>query len=318
MAYLPLKGEKVVIYARVSTDEDGIREQNPEIQINFCRELCEREGAIIIGEYRDKYTGTELARPGFKQLIGAIILEHPRALIVRDQSRLTRDNALSQITEITKSAGTAIVYAMTPDVDPNTLAGRVMDSFNGVMNQEFIFKLRAETVQGMKDAKEHGTHLGRPATFAIREDIENMPLGKIRTEVRVTPKGKTLMPTKILSEAVLYNYARHGHSVRFLAKMEGIPPSVVFSYLRGTKEPSIPGNPNSIIPERLSRYIALREECLTRRSPVPEDYEPECSERGIVDSSEFSPSDCADRGVCGKGDESAEFVCEKDVPKDVQ
>ncbi len=281
MAYFDVNGVTAVIYARVSTDD---KDQRPEVQVDLCTDWCTKNGVNVIGVYTDKVTGTSLERPGFEQMLGKINTAKPGLLVVRDQSRLTRDMKLEEIKGMLAYAGTKIIYVVTPDIDPDSFVGQLSDSINGAINKQFIKDLSSRTSNGMEKSRELGIHIGTPARFAIFEDIRRMPKGKVRLEDFVDSKGKIHKATKVISENLLFLYAKQGRSLRYLAKTEGISHTTLQRYLKGTTEPSIPGDPDSIIPERYSEYLRVmnggewpkRETAVSDENPVSE-----CSERGV-------------------------------------
>jgi len=297
MAYFDVEGKTAVIYARVSTDEDGFREQRPEVQVNLCKEWCEKHKVNVIGIYTDKHTGKELERPGFEAMMGKIMTAKPGILIVRDQSRLTRDRKLEDIKQMLKFANTQILYVNTPDVDPESTAGQMTDAVNGVINKEFLVKLSSETKGGMEESRENGIHIGRPARFAIREDFDRMPKGKI-VEDHIDSEGNIIKGTKVISETLLFEYAKQGRTLGYVAKMEGVKKSTLLRYIHGTTKPAIPGNPDSIIPNRYDEYVALFEKA-------------DRTKRGASDFEENPDSECSKRGVSQKGIDSPENPSQK-------
>jgi len=295
MPFFDVEGKTAVIYARVSTED---KEQRPEVQVDLCKEWCAKNGVKILGIYIDKHTGKELERPGFEAMMGKIMTAKPGILIVYDQSRLTRDMKLEDIKQMLKFSNTQILYVTSPDVDPKSLAGQMADAVNGVFNKEFVVQNSQKTKDGMNKSRKDGIHIGRPATFVISEDIDRMPNGKVTFEDKVLPDGKIIKATKIISETLLFLYAKQGHSLGYVAKMEGIKKSTLLRYLHGTKEPAIPGNPDSIIPNRFDEYAAILEKA-------------DCPKRGTDDFEENSDSDRLKRGVSQKGIDSPENPSQK-------
>lgn len=298
MAYIDVKNLTAVIYARVSTDD---KDQRPEVQVDLCTDWCTKNGVNVIGIYTDMLTGKSLERPGFEQMLGKINTAKPGLLVVRDQSRLTRDMKLEDIKGMLSYAGTKILYVVNPDIDPNSFVGQVTDSLEGVINKHYIEDLSARTSGGMDKSRKMGIHIGAPATFAISEDIDRMPKGKVRLEDYVDSKGKLHKATKLISENLLYLYAKQGRSLRYLAKREGVSHTTLQRYLKGTTKPSIPDNPDSIIPERYSTYLEVMNgaEWPTRDKAVfGENASSECSERGVEQKGVETPEIPNQKGVC--------------------
>src|SRR3712207_613669 len=81
---------RAVVYARVSTDEQG-RGYSLPTQIEACqRYAAEHDYTIVTEPFRDEHTGTEIERPGLDRL-RTFIQEHGvDRVIVYDIDRLAR------------------------------------------------------------------------------------------------------------------------------------------------------------------------------------------------------------------------------------
>jgi site-specific DNA recombinase len=90
---------KSVIYARVSTEEQGKGYSLPT-QLEACRNYAQSKGYEGAGEFTDMHTGTELDRPGLNKLYDCINLESAKFLIVYDIDRLSREVSLQAIIEM--------------------------------------------------------------------------------------------------------------------------------------------------------------------------------------------------------------------------
>lgn len=275
MAYIDVTGMKAIIYARVSTDD---KEQNPDVQVNLCQKWCDENGVDVIEAYRDMHTGKELNRPGFTALLGKIMLLRPSLLVVRDQSRLTRDMKIEQIKDILRPYGTSIIYAASPDIDPDSFVGNVIGGVEGAKNKEEVVLLSTKTKEGMADSRENGQHQGRPQKFIIKED-EDLFL-----------KGAISETAKKISETVLFTYARAGRSLRYVAKMEEVKYAVFYEYLCGNRKGLKPG---CRLPVRLGLYQSIS-------------AEPTLSERVEAENQSETDETLSERGVIGKGIETVE------------
>jgi DNA invertase Pin-like site-specific DNA recombinase len=231
-------------------------------------------------------------------MMGKIMTAKPSLLVVRDQSRLTRDRKLEDIKQMLKFSNTQILYVNSPDVDPKSIGGQINDAVQDVMNNQFLIKLSGETKNGMEESREKGIHIGRPARFVIREDIDRIPKGKV-VEDHTDSNGNIIKGTKVISENVLFMYASQGHSLGYVAKMEGVKKSTLIRYIHGTDELAIPGNPDSFIPNRFDKYMAILGKT-------------DCLERGNDDFDENPDSECSERGVYQKGVETAENLSQNE------
>lgn len=82
----------VVIYTRVSTDEQGKSGLGLDAQLAACQKLAEYEGLEIVGNFQDVVSGktNPMEREGFKAAIDTAINQGARLLIAK-LDRLSRD-----------------------------------------------------------------------------------------------------------------------------------------------------------------------------------------------------------------------------------
>src|SRR5262245_62564427 len=85
---------QVVIYLRVSTDEQAESGLGLAAQLASCQAVAERLGAVIVGIYQDELTGATLLdrRPGLMDAIAAV--GRGDVLLVAKRDRLARGDAL--------------------------------------------------------------------------------------------------------------------------------------------------------------------------------------------------------------------------------
>lgn len=87
-----------VIYVRVSTDEQGKGYSLPT-QLETCRKYAVEKKFLVVAEFKDEFTGTELDRPGLNELRACIATKHVEHIIVHDLDRLARSVAYQLIFE---------------------------------------------------------------------------------------------------------------------------------------------------------------------------------------------------------------------------
>jgi len=79
---------RAILYARISRDEQGKDGKvSLDQQINRCREYAERNNMIVVGEYREDYTGTKHRRPEMDKVMQAFSEGEADALIVMCNDR---------------------------------------------------------------------------------------------------------------------------------------------------------------------------------------------------------------------------------------
>lgn len=92
MARARANTKAVVIYTRVSTDEQGKSGLGLDAQLDACRKLASFEGLEVVGEYQDVCSGKSdpMIRDGFKTAIETAI-QHGAKLLISKLDRLSRD-----------------------------------------------------------------------------------------------------------------------------------------------------------------------------------------------------------------------------------
>lgn len=222
-----LEGLHAIGYCRVSTKSNTDNEldgQTCETQARDIRKWAESRGVIIEEIYEDSgISGAVFPRPGISQALMHIQTHRTPLLLVYDQSRLTREGSehLSIIQGMIR--GIAVIKFTSIDLDLNNLGGKIYSAIKTVTDSEERAILSVRTMKGMETRKVAGIHIGRPARFMFREDVETAPKGLYKAGVTVT-----------LSKRVLMSYADAGASIRHVATHElGITPPTLLKALRG-------------------------------------------------------------------------------------
>jgi len=92
MVYIKPSTTAVVIYTRVSTDEQGKSGLGLDAQLEACQRLSEREGLNIIGTFQDVVSGKSdpMQREGFRAAM-EMAVKHGARLLIAKLDRLSRD-----------------------------------------------------------------------------------------------------------------------------------------------------------------------------------------------------------------------------------
>ena len=117
----------VVIYIRVSTEDQARDGYGPESQERACREYCERRGWTIINIYKDEGTSgwKPVSRPQFKEMKEYIRKNKNVNVAFFDYSRIYRKASLSfPFFELLDSLAVYSVSACNPNIDCRTAEGR--------------------------------------------------------------------------------------------------------------------------------------------------------------------------------------------------
>ena len=104
--------KRAVIYARVSTEEQG-KGYSMATQLESCRRYAAEQGHTVVAEFTDMYSGTELDRPGLADLYRFIEGRTADLVIVHDIDRLSREVSNQAIIEMELSrAGLKLDYVI--------------------------------------------------------------------------------------------------------------------------------------------------------------------------------------------------------------
>lgn len=201
---------KVVIYARVSTDDKG---QTNETQIREVKAYCNRMGWTVAEIYTDEQTGKNDKRPGFRSLKGRITEGDIDYVVARNQDRISREpKDYQEFLAFCDKFRVRLRYSDNSS-QPETASGVLLDSVqSGIAKVENIKKSTA-TKGGMLTAKLEGRHVGRMLRFCWSDEvIENA--SRIQMTVDEEHKYKTVIATK---DTVL-GLADEGYSIPKAAK----------------------------------------------------------------------------------------------------
>ncbi|HTF32183.1 MAG TPA: recombinase family protein [Myxococcota bacterium] len=147
---------RCAIYARMSTDKQS--EASPADQVARCREFSARQGWRVVDDLVVKEAGISGAsrhnRPGLLRLMDRI--SEWDVLLCWDFSRLARDSEdLGWIrNHLRVSKKTA--HEVTTGLDIFNVGSKVM----GIINEEYLVKLRADTQRGLLGRAERGLATG--------------------------------------------------------------------------------------------------------------------------------------------------------------
>jgi DNA invertase Pin-like site-specific DNA recombinase len=136
---------KVAIYVRVSTDR-----QDYDKQIESCKRYCEMQGHDVYKIYSDIYTGKEISRPAFQELLNDMRLYKFKAVVCTRLDRVGRSlKHLINILEEFQNKGVEFI-AITQNIDTTTSAGKLQMQILGAF-AEFERNLISErTKEGLK------------------------------------------------------------------------------------------------------------------------------------------------------------------------
>ena len=209
-----IQGQRAVLYARVSTDDQG---QTTETQKIAMEQWCRSKGVEIAAYYQEEMTGTTLNRPELKRAMSECMFGGADILLAYDQSRITRGNDLDDV--IRKISPARLMFVVTGEMSADSLIGTMVNSVQGAFDQYENKVRRDKTKMGLATRRDvENKHIGRPAKFMFAEDLDDSYDGRSRPE-HSSEDGKRVIPaTKIITESQFYGYARDGYSLSWVAK----------------------------------------------------------------------------------------------------
>lgn len=162
---------KVVIYARVSTDD---KDQDPERQILKCRQYCELHNHEVMHEVKEHHKGdtSPFNRPGFKE----INTKRTEAIIVYGIDRLTRQHPtkVMNLLNYLKQGGCLVISVTEPIFNMESEFAEPMQYFMGWWNNYFLKKLSKDVKSGLEKARAKGKRLGRPEVQANKYHVKKL------------------------------------------------------------------------------------------------------------------------------------------------
>ena len=172
--------KRVGLYLRLSREDDGDREESNSIasQRLITTDYARLHDLTVIDEYVDDgYTGTNFDRPGWKRLVADIRRDRIDCIIVKDLSRLGRNNVECgrYMEELFPAWGVRFISISDfydSDKADDVSAGLTL-CFRNLLNdfycRDISMKIRAAILSKMK----RGDFLGGVAPYGYKKDEEN-------------------------------------------------------------------------------------------------------------------------------------------------
>jgi site-specific DNA recombinase len=130
------KTVKVVIYARVSTQEQAAEGTSLDSQVEQMESYCKTQGWTLTDKYIDPgYTGKDASRPGLKRLLDDAKLGLFNKVIVFRMDRLARNlRLLLEIEDKLKRYGVSF-HSVKETFDTSTASGRHFLQMLGMISE---------------------------------------------------------------------------------------------------------------------------------------------------------------------------------------
>jgi site-specific DNA recombinase len=153
---------RAIIYARVSTDEQGDNFSLPS-QIDACRTYATERGMQVVAELQDVQSGAVLERPG---LARARELAHQRqidAVIVYSLDRLSRNVAHTLLLRDELTEAGVTLHTCTRGQASDTPEGRMFDTLESAFAEYERLKIRERMMRGKRQKAANGQVVGEGA-----------------------------------------------------------------------------------------------------------------------------------------------------------
>jgi putative DNA-invertase from lambdoid prophage Rac len=180
---MPPLGQRVAVYARVSTFE-----QDPENQLQELRRYCEARGWTAV-EYVDRgVSGSKDKRPALDALLKNAKRRRFDVLVCWRLDRLGRNlRHLVTILEDLQHVGVAFV-SLGEGIDCTTPAGKLQLHILAALAEFERERIRERVLAGLQRARAQGKRLGRPRRRPV---TVNVPAGTVRTAARMWGVSKS-------------------------------------------------------------------------------------------------------------------------------
>lgn len=157
------RGDQVVGYVRVSTEEQGVSGAGLAAQRRAIKAECERRGWHLLRVEEDVLGGRTLNRPGLTRALDACRSEEASGILVAKLDRLSRSLVDFAALLAEAQAKGFNVVALDLGVDLSTPAGEFLASVMASAAQWERRIIGQRTKDALAVRREQGVQLGRPA-----------------------------------------------------------------------------------------------------------------------------------------------------------
>jgi DNA invertase Pin-like site-specific DNA recombinase len=139
---------KVALYARFSSEHQ--KESSITDQFRNCEQRAAREAWTVVARYADRaFSGTTADRPDYQRMLADAKAKQFDILLINDFSRLSRDMDETERARKRLIFWGVRVIGVTDGIDTSQKGHKLHSRFKGMMNEDFIDKLREDIKRGM-------------------------------------------------------------------------------------------------------------------------------------------------------------------------
>jgi len=179
--------KRAVIYARVSTVEQG-RGYSLETQSAKCHEYADIRGYIVVREFQDRFSGTELERPGLDDLLQFVANNSIDVVVAYDLDRVAREPAYQAIIEMElEGSGAKVEYVLGQyeDSPSGELTKSLMAAIAKFENRQRVERCRRGKIGRVKAGNVIATGLRAPYGYKYVSEPHKGQFQVIETEAKV-------------------------------------------------------------------------------------------------------------------------------------
>jgi DNA invertase Pin-like site-specific DNA recombinase len=167
--------DSAAIYCRLSRD-DGFEGESNSIgnQRDMLLKYCEDNGFPVYKTYSDDgYSGTTFERPSFKEMIADIEYGKVNIVIVKDLSRLGRNNAVvAHYTELYFPQNNVRFIAVNDAIDTFRGENEIM-GFKSILNEYYARDISKKVRSSKRTSAIKGDFIGSRAPYGYKKDPMN-------------------------------------------------------------------------------------------------------------------------------------------------
>lgn len=158
----------VVIYLRVSSEQQVERELSIPAQREALQRYADERGWSIVDEYVDEAKSAKTdARPEFQRMIATA--QQPNrnfdAIVVHKFDRFSRKREDHVIYKALLKKQGVLVFSATEHTEPDTPHGMLLEGMLEVISEFYNVNLKHETLKGMRENALQGFHCGGRVPF---------------------------------------------------------------------------------------------------------------------------------------------------------
>ena len=195
--------KNVLIYCRVSTEEQAKNNNSIITQETLCRDFVDSKGYRIVGVYKDEgKSATNLNRPALQDMLNRCREDKSiDGILVTETDRLARSTeGHFSIKSVLRKANVKLIAVTQPMLDDSP-EGQVVDTFLAGVNQFFSQLNGRKTKRGMQTKFEMGDYPGwAPVGYLNKRVNEN---GVIQNISKQTLTGEEYLAKKSKTRGII-------------------------------------------------------------------------------------------------------------------